>query len=230
MSARAGLWRLADRVLRGEGATPAAAARTRGGSIALVITVFGMLYGAAMGAHGGVAGERAWQVVYSALKVPLMLLASFLLALPSFFVLNALAGLGRDFGRAIRALLAAQAGLTIVLASLAPFTLFVYISGIGYSQAILWNGLMFAAASASAQNVLKRGYRPLIEQDRRHGVLLRVWLVIYIFVGVQTGWMMRPFVGDPAQPTAFFRQEGFSNAYVSVFQIVLSVLKGQARE
>ena len=28
--------------------------------------------------------------------------------------------------------------------------------------------------------------------------MLRTWLVIYVFVGIQMGWVLRPFIGDPA--------------------------------
>ena len=62
-------------------------------------------------------------------------------------MLNSLLGLRSDFGRAVRSLVAAQAGLAIVLASLAPFTLVWYASSARYSEALLFNGAMFAVAS-----------------------------------------------------------------------------------
>ena len=65
-----------------------------------------------------------------------------------------------DFARVVAALLATQAGLTVILASLAPFTAFWYVSGSDYQPAILFNGLMFAVASLSAQWLLRREYRP----------------------------------------------------------------------
>jgi ABC-type dipeptide/oligopeptide/nickel transport system permease subunit len=61
-----------------------------------LIFVFGMAYGAVMGCYGGATGDRLWQVFYSAVKVPLLLVATSLIALPNFFVLNTLFGLRRD--------------------------------------------------------------------------------------------------------------------------------------
>ncbi len=230
MSAVVGLLRLADGVLRGEPAR----LRPRDGwtqaELARVLLVFGMLYGSVMGCHGGLGGDRGLQVLYSAIKLPFMLGATFGIALPSFFVINTLFGLRSEFPRVIQALLAAQAGLTVVLASLAPLTLFVYISGVGYSAAIVFNGLMFAAASASAQILLRREYTPLILQNPRHASMLRIWLCIYVFVGIQMGWIMRPFVGDPDIPVQFFREGSFTNAYVSVWRIVLDALGFQGRK
>src|SRR4051812_34943562 len=93
-----------------------------------LITLFGVFYGAVMGTFGGVRGERALQLLYSGLKVPLLLLVTFGLSLPSFFVLNTLLGVRADFAKALRALIATQAVLTLILASLAPFTALWYVS------------------------------------------------------------------------------------------------------
>ena len=159
------------------------------------MAVFGFLYGAAMGSYGGLAGDRAWQVLYSGLKAPLLLLATFLIGLPSFFVLNTLFGLRRDFREALRALAAAQAGLAVVLAACAPLTLLWYASFADYSAAILFNGLIFALASFAGQHLLRAYYRPLIRRNPRHRPLMWSWLGLYVFIGIQMAWIMRPMVG-----------------------------------
>src|SRR3990172_12161418 len=102
------------------------------------LVLFGLLYGVAMGSFRALASQPQWlrQVVYSAVKVPLLLTATFVISLPSFYVLNSLFGLRRDFARAVRALVAAQAGLAIVFASLAPFTLTWYASSAVYHEAL----------------------------------------------------------------------------------------------
>ena len=53
------------------------------GALLGMVLAFGIIYGGVMGTFGGLAGDRPWQVVYSALKVPLLLLATFLLSLPA---------------------------------------------------------------------------------------------------------------------------------------------------
>src|SRR5688572_11763347 len=158
----------------------------------LFITAFGLFYGAVMGTFGGVRGERALQLLYSGLKVPLLLLVTFALSLPSFFVLNTVLGVRGDFADALRALAATQAALTVILASLAPFTALWYASSGHYQLAILFNAGMFGVASLGAQVLLRRWYRPLIARNPRHRVLLRAWLVVYAFVGIQMAWILRP--------------------------------------
>lgn len=187
----------------------------------LIVIIFGMLYGAAMGTYFSVGGHvRPLQVVYSGLKVPLLLLVTFALSLPSFFVINTLMGLRSDFAEAVRALVAAQAGLTVILASFAPFTMLWYASWAHYPSAILFNGVMFGAASVISQIVLRRSYAPLVARNRRHLVLVRAWLIVYAFVGIQMGWVLRPFIGSPDKATTFFREGAWGNAYIELLRTI----------
>jgi hypothetical protein len=212
-----GLLAKADDVLRGRPGPGA-------GRLAGYVALCGACYGGVMGTFGGLAGDRPWQVAFSAVKVPLLLLATLALSLPSFFVLNTLLGVRADFARALRVLVAAQAGLTITLVALAPLTAFWYASSADYPTAILFNALMFAVASLGAQVIVRRGYRPLIARSRKHLWLLRAWVVVYAFVGIQMGWVLRPFVGNPGQPVQFFRDDSWGNAYVVVARILWGVL------
>ena len=82
---------------------------------------------------------------------------------------------------------------------------------------------MFAVASMSAQWLLRREYRPLIVRHPAHRWMLRTWIVIYVFVGIQMGWALRPFIGNPRAPVQFFREDSWSNAYVVVLEMIWKV-------
>lgn len=220
-----GLTLRVDDLLRGGGGESGPALATLR-HWAVILIGAGFAYGAVMGSFGGITGERYLQLVYSALKVPLLLVVTFGVSLPSFFVFNTLLGVRDDFRRALGALLAAQAAMTVVLLSLAPFTAFWYASAADYDLALMVNGVMFAIASFSAQWVLRRRYSPLIAHQPRHRLLLRVWLVLYIFVGIQMAWVLRPFVGHPDLPVQFFRQEAWGNAYEFIARTLWRLLTG----
>ena len=189
-----------------------------------VIVTFGLLYGAVMGSYGGVLGDHWKQLIYSAVKVPFLLIATFALSLPSFFVISTLLGLREDFAQSLRALIATQAALTVILASLGPFTAVWYVSFGNYNAAVLFNAVMFGIASIAAQLLLRRFYAPLIARNSRHRVLLRAWLILYAFVGIQMGWILRPFIGDPLSPTRFFREHMWGNAYEVVVRMVWNLV------
>ena len=208
-------------LLRGEGRFAVDRQRVPWGALAGALVVAGWVYGAAMGLSDG----RALQALYSALKVPALLVISTLVCLPNFYAVNAVLGLRDDFAAAVRGVVAAQATVAVTLASLAPVTLLAYVSSDDYAFAGLLNGAVFALGAAAGQLTLNRHYRRLVERDPRHRVGRVAWLALYVFVAVQLAWVLRPFVGAPGRPTRFFREDAWSNAYVVVVETVLGLLR-----
>ena len=189
-------------------------------TLLVVIVIAGAMYGAAMGGWRVFEGERWKLVLFGAMKSPLLIMATTAVVLPGFFVLNTVAGLRDDFRDALRAILVGQAGLTIALASLAPVTQFVYLTGVTHRFAILTNAAMFTVAAVVAQLVMLRWYRRLIARNRTHLVMLLAWLGMYAFVGMQMGWMLRPFIGHPKMVPTFFREGALTNAYVVIAKLI----------
>ena len=218
-----------DGLLRGAALTgPAGRDPARAGGLwpgLAVLVVGGAVYGGVMGAFGGFAADRPLQVLFSAAKVPLLIAVTTALAMPSFFVLNTLLGLRDDFAEAARAVVATQSAVAVVLASLAPYTALWYASTTDYHEATVFNAAMFAAASVAAQWVLRRRYARLIARNRRHRVMLWGWLGVYAFVGIQMGWVLRPFIGQPGVPVTFFRDGVWGNAYVVIAETVWRALR-----
>jgi hypothetical protein len=184
--------------------------------LVILLLIAGFAYGAVMGCFN----LRPLQVLFSALKVPILLTASSLVCLPSFFVINTLLGLRDDFPIVFRALINMQLTMAMVLASLAPFTALAYVSTGDYHFAIVFNGIMFLTASLASHIQLSCVYEPLIQRHARHRTGRRIWLTLYIFVTIQLAWMLRPFVGTPELPPTFFRPGVWDNAYVVVFKDV----------
>lgn len=200
--------------------------------VVLTVLVFGPLYGLVMGSYTFVSGEREftdqlYQMVYSGIKVPLLLAITVIVSLPSFFVINTLLGLRDDFRDVLRAIVSAQAGLALILASLLPITLFIYVSvdpqAAGYQTAVLFNALMFGLASVASQLLLAQYYRPLVRENPRHRVMMRVWIFVYAFVGIQAGYCLRPFIGSPQKDISFLRDGPLENAYVKVWSLANEV-------
>ncbi len=208
-------------LLSGRRSTPSRAARGRDSVLLIALLIAaGMIYGAAMGSFDIFQRLELNQVLFSAIKVPLLLAITFALSLPSFFVLNTLLGVRDDFGRSLGALIQAQAAMTVILAAFAPLTLFWYVTWGRYEAAILFNAAMFAVATLASRAVLRRAYAPLIAVRPVHLGLMRTWMGIYAFVGIQMGWVMRPFIGTAGRPVRFFPEESWGNAYVKLVVLV----------
>ncbi len=210
-----------DRFLRGsDDFHPAAKVRRPWWWLPLMILCFAAIYGGFMGSFHFVSIERTRQVLYSAIKVPMLLFATTILCMPGFVVLNTLLGLRDDLGESLQAILASLAGLSIVLASLAPVTRFWYFSTSNYRGALLFNAGVFAFATLAGHMLATRYYRVLIARHRYHRIAQYAWVVTYAFVGIQMGWTLRPFVGSPDMPTSFLRDEPVSNAYIVIMRLI----------
>lgn len=183
-------------------------------------------YGVAMGSFPLFGGHGALQCLYSAIKMPALLAVTFLLTMPAFYMINMLAGLAADWRKCTHALAEAQFAVGLALVSLSPLTVFWYVNCTHYILNILFNSLMFTLASLAAHQVLLRRYRPLIAVRPRHRWMLRIWLVSYAFVGIQMGWTLRPFIGSPGGQAVFLRWTELDNAYVTVFKMILGLLRG----
>lgn len=218
----AALRRDVDQLLRARGPFGPESREVRWAALGAILVAAGLVYGAVMGSYGA----RGAQALYSALKVPMLLGLASVVCLPNFFVVNTLLGLRDDFAAAFRGVVAAQTTVSVVLASLAPVTAFAYVCGADYDLALFLNGVVFAVAAAGGQSVLQRHYRVLIARNPRHRIGRASWLVLYCFVAIQLAWVLRPFVGSPGMPPAFFREDAWSNAYVVVIDAVGRAIGG----
>ena len=91
----------------------------RGKKALLVFLVCGGFYGAIM-ATFAFSAERLLLVSYGMLKVPILFGLTMLLAIPGFYVLSNLRGVGSDFKEVFALLLDYQLLVAITLAALAP--------------------------------------------------------------------------------------------------------------
>jgi hypothetical protein len=190
----------------------------------LVIVSSSALYGAVMASYNGFAGDRLVMVAYGAAKVPLLFLATMLLAVPSFYVINLLLGVGDHFRRVWEALVDFQLAVSLQLGALVPITLFLNLTNSDYRIAQAWSTLLFAGATWNARRVLARTYAPLVAENPVHRQLLRLWFVLYAFVGIQMGWDLRPFVGSPDMAVQFFRDD-IGNAYLEIFRVLVEAVR-----
>ena len=204
----------ADHVLRAEGPFAVTIGAVPWGRVARLVTAAGVVYGAVMGGldWNGIGS------LFSALKVPVLLTFTVAVCVPSFYVMHAVLGLREDFAAAVRGILSAQGTVAVVLCASAPVTAFVYANGASYPTALLWNGLAFLFATVGGQVTLARHYRPLVARNRRHRWSLCAWFLLYAFVALKVGWVLRPFVGDPSLPTTFLREgKWHENPYATLF-------------
>jgi hypothetical protein len=187
-----------------------------------VVLIAGLLSGAVLGGYAG----RPLQMLWSALKVPALVLLSAAVCVPAFLVVHLLLGLRDDLREVVRAVLAAMASFAVALAALAPVVAFAWATVRDYGFARAFSGLIFAMAAAAAQRAFVRHRRQLVARDPRHRHAMSAWLVLYCFVTIQLAWVLRPFIGAPGLEVRLFRESAWGNAYTEIGAIVWSWLCG----
>jgi hypothetical protein len=192
-------------------------------------------------------GADPLQVVASMVKVPLLFYLTLLVTFPSLYVFNALVGSRLRLLTVVRLLVASLGVMVTVLASLGPIVAFFSVSTASYPFMLLFNvavytiagtlGLAFLLQTLHRLSVLDSqvshpGEPGSWETNEPAGALdplenrvlskhvktvFRLWVIVFALVGAQMGWVLRPFVGNPASPFTWFRPRA-SNFFQAVFQ------------
>jgi len=66
---------------------------------------------------------------------------------------------------------------------------------------------------------------PVREVREKAGKVFRVWLILYALVGMQMGWVLRPFIGSPGLEFAWFRPRE-SNIFMGILRAIGELFSG----
>lgn len=164
---------------------------------------------------GGVVGSfrGGLQIGFSAVKLPLALLATLVVSVPAFFALTIGFG-GKARFRTIASLsLSASARAALVLVGCAPVLWLAVDRGLGYHASVLLAAVMYLASGLAALGIILRG----LGGSLRALATAAACGVVFFGVLGQTAWMLRPFFGRPSQHSVPFvraREGTFADALV----------------
>jgi hypothetical protein len=179
------------------------------------------LYGAVMGST-----HSLWQALSSAVKLPVLFLATLFVCAPTLYFFNVLFGSDQSLTQNVALILTAITVTAVLLLSFAPITLFFLLTTSQYQFFKLLNVAIFAVAGMMGVVFLAQGMRivagPHSGNDARKWVL-RLWIFVYAFVGSQMAWTIRPFIGAPSIRFELFRQLG-GNFYTNIFSSIGEIL------
>lgn len=236
-----------DALLRGERGGDAVATDVPVSRLVMMVLLLGAIYGCFMGwyavaRHWMTGSADGWlQLTASTLKLPLLFLVTIGVTFPSLYVFSALAGLRLDFMQTLRVILGALVVMLTVAASLGPILGFFTLSTTSYPFMVVLNVVLLSIAGFIGLGFMRKVLErfgsdtpavPVIVPDqdssatpgapkpapvRAGHTILTVWLTLFALVGVQTGWLLRPFIGHPAAEFTLFRvREG--NFFLGLLQ------------
>lgn len=185
----------------------------------LYALLFSAIYGFLTGMYSG-----NLQTIAGAVKFPLLLFGTLFLCLPPLYMVNLLIGVTLSFRQTLALLLGATYAMTAFLASLSPVLVFAMLNttsspiiglialvscGLSGMFAIhcVWQGMEYLTARHGGPS---------------HGWIVKLWSLMYILVGTQLSWGLRPFIGERGT-FALFRPVG-GNFFSAVFRLVEEIL------
>jgi len=166
--------------------------------VLLMTIAFGTgAFGAVLGVHkGGI------QILFAAIKLPLVSLATAAICAPALTAANASLGRPANLRRDIALVLSALATGSLALAALAPIVLFGHMMGLGYHRMVLLAVACCGVGGAFGLWTLVRG---MVRSSHR-GLFWALGTLMMVFglVGSQMAWTMRPYLLRPAAQTIPF--------------------------
>ncbi|BAZ38305.1 hypothetical protein NIES4101_42420 [Calothrix sp. NIES-4101] len=180
--------------------------QTKATSLFVSSSLFFAIYGVIIGSSHSFA-----QAISSAVKLPIFYLLTLIICFPTLFFFNVLFGSRSSIQQHFVVLMTSISVISVLLFSFAPVTLFFLITAPqAYQFFKLLNVLILAIAGSFGVKFLYDGMQLLSQQDdigkATRVAILRSWLFLYAFVGVQLGWFLRPFFGEPNSKFELFRK------------------------
>jgi hypothetical protein len=186
------------------------------------------LYGAAAGAYAGAA-----QAISAAVKLPVLFLGTLAICFPGFFVIQVLVGSRLRLPQVLALVLGALSLSAILLAAVVPVTAFFLLTGANYYFLTLLHVLIVLGAGLVGMAVLHEGLEFACEKrgvyPKKAMTIMKLWAVLFAFVGIQMAWNLQPFVGDRGKPFQLFRHnEG--NFYTAIVYSLGKLSRGASTE
>jgi len=203
--------------------------------VLLYVTVIALgtgLYGAAMGWW-----RSPLQALYTALKLPLVILLTTLGNTMLNGMLAPLLGLNISFRQSLSVVLLSFTIAAAILGSFSPQVLFIVwntppVSGAAPVSALAYSfmQLTHVALIAFAGVVANLRLFPLLQSmSESAGVAYKVlfaWLAGNFFLGSQICWVLRPFIGPPGMEVEFLGHHPFQGSlYETAFEAARHLMK-----
>jgi hypothetical protein len=191
------------------------------------MAVLSGFYGLIAGAYSGWA-----QAVATGIKLPVLLLATLLVCFPVFFVVQVLMGSRLKLLQVLVLVVFSLALMSILLAAFVPITAFFLLTGANYYFMHLLHISIALIAGLFGMVALHDGLAVICERrgvyPRRALTMMRIWAVLFAFVGIQMAWNLRPFLSDRSEPFQVIgKYQG--NFYAAIVYAVNKLLTGEAK-
>lgn len=183
-----------------------------------VAVACGGIYGFTMGLH------HSWiQAIASAVKVPILLLLTVAITFPALHGFQLFWGGKLRLAQTLAMALIGTATMAVLLASLCTVSLFFLFSGSNYNFMVIMHVVVFSITGVCGLLSVDRCRTAVLaekgEEPESTIWLIRSWMILYMSVGTQVAYMVRPFIAEYQHEFILFADVG-ENFYTLVFGII----------
>jgi hypothetical protein len=150
------------------------------------------------------------QALSSAVKMPVLFLATIIFCLPAFYFFSLVLGTKLSISQITTIVLAAIGVTAFLLMGLSPITLFFVLTSTNFAFFRLLAVIFVGVSGSVGVYFLWHGMsvvEPADNDSHAHlrKILLSIWFGVYGFIGSQITWRLSPFINDPSLPFEFIR-------------------------
>lgn len=182
--------------------------------MSLMIISLLFVYGCFLGIYHGL-----YQSVSAGIKLFVLFLLSLIICFPTFYVIQIIIGSRIKLINLVAMILSGSLLSCWILVAFIPIVVFFMITGGNYYFMQLLHIVVMAFASYFGMKLIVEALKYSCETENiypRTGVtIFRLSVVIFLFVSIQLGWNLRPFMSKKTESFQLFRQyEG--NFYTAI--------------
>jgi len=190
----------------------------------LIATVPTAFYGLVTGLATG-----SWmRMLTNPIKLPLVLVFTMCLCLPTLYIFSCFLGSRRSFLQTAALGFTGVAIMGVILAAFAPITWFLtFTAPQAYALHVLVNVAVLAVGGGVGIRFMQYGTRFLHRGTReagRQSVFLGLWIGLYGLVGAQMGWLMRPFF-SPTMEWIRPRDASQETVFAAIWELLQQLLR-----
>lgn len=159
------------------------------------------------------------QALSSSIKVFCLFFLTLTICLPTLHFVGLLLGSKIKFTHTFLILLSGIALNLILLASFAPISLFFLLSGSKYEFMLLMHISIFTFCGVASLIFIKNSMTNIAQiigdvSLQLSSNLLKLWFVVYMFIGAQMSYLLAPFIGKDKGFLIFSSEKGDFFSYV----------------
>lgn len=188
----------------------------------LATIISAALYGAVMGLYAG-----GIQILFDAVKIPLLLLISLFVSLPTYYVLNGILGGELSLRQMAVLFMISMTIMSVMMIAFLPVTLFFTLTTpertfAAYGFTVLLNVLFFALSGLTAVSYLLNGFNRIHGENKKWVPAMMIGSAVLAFVGTQLAWVLRPYF----HVSLAFVAPPEGNFYIALFGLIVRLLTG----